>query len=211
MGKLVPIILIIVGLGSGVGAGLFLRPITEETEMAECSEGSTEHEAAASEHMEEPTNAHGATVDGHGASADTHDAPEEPAEMTECVEHEEEHAVEDSGGHGEEVTGLQYAKLSKQFVVPVISDGRVSSLVVISLSIEVDAALLNTIFTMEPKLRDAFLTVMFLHANSGGFDGEFTRGEPMNDLRGSLREAAQDILGHAVTDVLITEIVRQDM
>ena len=211
MGKLIPIILVIVGLAGGVGAGIFLRPAAEETEMAECVEATDAHAEATPAHGEESTDSHGAPVDDHGAETDGHGAVEEHAVEADCVESAHEPATADSGGHGEDVAGVQYAKLSNQFVVPVVAEGRVSSLIVMSLSIEVDAAMLDTIYTMEPKLRDGFLSVMFLHANSGGFDGEFTRGEPMNDLRGSLRETAQDIMGHSVTDVLITEIIRQDV
>ena len=60
-------------------------------------------------------------------------------------------------------------------------------------------------------LRDMFLQVMFNHANSGGFDGAFTSGEKMNDLRGSLFQAAVKVLGPIATDVLVIDIVRQDV
>jgi len=58
--------------------------------------------------------------------------------------------------------------------------------------------------------RDALLAVMFLHANSGGFDGQFTSSEAMNDLRGSLLEATRDVIGDDVYSVLVTDILRQD-
>lgn len=66
-------------------------------------------------------------------------------------------------------------------------------------------------FEREPKLRDAFLQAMFLHAQSGGFDGAFIAPGPMADLRGALRMAARDVIGPAVHDVLVTEIARQDL
>ena len=69
----------------------------------------------------------------------------------------------------------------------------------------------ENVFEVEPKLRDSFLQVMFNHANAGGFDGVFTEGEKMSDLRGSLFEAAREILGEVATDILIFDIVRQDI
>ena len=39
---------------------------------------------------------------------------------------------------------------------------------------------------MKPRLRDSFLKVMFRHANSGGFDGSFTSGRKMDDLKSAL-------------------------
>ncbi len=106
---------------------------------------------------------------------------------------------------------VQYVKLNKQFVVPVVKDGRVSALVVMSLSLEVNPAVADVVYEKEPKLRDALLRVMFLHANSGGFEGQFTASEAMKDLRGSLREAAQEVMGTDVSDVLVTDILRQDI
>ena len=121
----------------------------------------------------------------------------------------------DNAGHGEAIepdpNNVYYVKLSKQFVVPVIKDSRVSSMVVMSLSIETTPTVGDTVFAREPKLRDALLGVMFLHANSGGFDGQFTSNEAMKDLRGSLLEAARDVIGDDVYNVLITDILRQDV
>ncbi len=124
-------------------------------------------------------------------------------------------AVED--GHGVETeaepdpNNVYYVKLSKQFVVPVVKDNKVASLVVMSLSIETTPAVGEVVFQREPKLRDALLGVMFLHANSGGFDGQFTGGEAMRDLRGSLLEAARDVIGDDIYSVLVTDILRQDV
>ncbi|PCJ73780.1 MAG: flagellar basal body-associated protein FliL [Rhodobacteraceae bacterium] len=106
---------------------------------------------------------------------------------------------------------VYYVKLSRQFVVPVVKDGRVSSMVVMSLSIETTPTVGDVVFAREPKLRDALLGVMFLHANSGGFDGQFTSGEAMKDLRGSLLEAAREVIGGDVYSVLVTDILRQDV
>lgn len=104
-----------------------------------------------------------------------------------------------------------YVKLANQFVVPVMEGGRVGSLVVLSLSLETAQTGGESIFAMEPKLRDEFLRVLFDHANSGGFRGTFTEGGRLDPLRRALLEAAQQVLGaQGLTDVLITDIVRQD-
>ena len=105
---------------------------------------------------------------------------------------------------------VEYVKLNNQFVVPVVSGERVASLVVLSISIEVTAGNKEVVFKREPPLRDALLRALFRHANAGGFDGDFTDSEKMADLRSSLFEAARKVLGNAVSDVLITNIVRQD-
>jgi hypothetical protein len=102
------------------------------------------------------------------------------------------------------------AKLSNQFVVPVVRDDRVAAMVVMALSIEVTAGMTGTVFENEPKLRDALLLVLFDHANAGGFDGPFTELSNLETLRAALREAAQAELGADVVDVLISDLARQD-
>ena len=104
----------------------------------------------------------------------------------------------------------EYVKLNNQFVVPVVEDGRVAALVVLSLSLEVTPGLTEKVYDMEPKLRDGLLQVMFDHANSGGFDGSFTDGANLVTLRQALRETATRIFGPDISDVLIVDIVRQD-
>lgn len=104
----------------------------------------------------------------------------------------------------------EYAKLNNQFVIPLLEDGAVVSLVVLSLSLEVTAGSSTAVFQQEPKLRDVFLQVLFSHANSGGFRGSFTDSANLVPLRGALLEAAQAVLPDVVSDVLIGDIVRQD-
>jgi flagellar FliL protein len=153
LGKLLPILLILIGVGGGIGAGVMLRP-----------EPSAEGEHAAP--VEE------AVVD--------------PEKMPE------------------------YAKLNNQFVIPVVEKGRVVAMVILALSLEVEKGKTEEVFSREPKLRDVFLQILFDHANAGGFNGSFTDGANLILLRKSLLEAAKSVLGTVVTDVLISDIARQD-
>jgi len=104
----------------------------------------------------------------------------------------------------------EYAKLNNQFVIPVVEDGDVAALVVMSLNLEVTVGSRAAVFATEPKLRDRFLQVMFDHANIGGFSGNFTSGTNMRALRNELLRVAQEVAGDQVTDVLVIDIVRQD-
>jgi flagellar FliL protein len=168
LGKLVPVVIALIGLGGGVGAGLFLRP----------------------------------------APAPEDHATDATAETVQTGEHAEDEA---EGEDGEPEEGApEYVKLNNQFVVPVVEKGRVAAMVVLSLSLEVDAGNTEAVYQREPKLRDTFLQVLFDHANTGGFAGSFTDGSNLIVLRTSLKEAAALVLGPVVTDVLITDIARQD-
>ncbi|TNC51568.1 flagellar basal body-associated protein FliL [Rubellimicrobium rubrum] len=193
---LIPLILLFLGLGGGVGAGLLLTPAHEESD--------TEEQAAA-----ELANPCGEVVPASEA--------EEHATGSETdAEHGTEEAAED--GHAEETQEVMsedghplhdYVKLNNQFIVPLLTDGQVDALVQLSLSVEVPAGQQETILMMEPKLRDSFLQVLFDHANTGGFDGLFTASSAMRELRNALLEAAQDAAGGVVTDILILDLVRQ--
>jgi len=159
---LLPVILLLVGVGSGVGAGFVLKPEPVEDELAQ------DHPCG------------------------------DPAEIVEVaaplpIPEERE-----------------YAKLNNQFIIPVVEEGRVAALVVMSLNVEVTMGSRAAVLASEPKLRDGFLQVMFDHANIGGFSGNFTAGTTMRSLRNELLRVAQEISGSIVTDVLIIDIVRQD-
>lgn len=104
----------------------------------------------------------------------------------------------------------EYVKLSNQFIIPVVEGGRVGSLVVLSLSLEVKPGSAEAVYAKEPKLRDSFLQILFDHANSGGFRGAFTDGSALEPLRQALVETAKATMPDVVTDVLITDIARQD-
>ena len=175
MRKLLPLILALIGLGGGLGAGYALRPAP-----------------AAEDHAAEGT---------------------DPAKSAEHGEAAEGAAAEAEAGHSEagaEEGAPEYVKLNNQFVVPVVEKGRVAAMVVMSLSLEVEAGNTEAVYKREPKLRDVFLQVMFDHANTGGFSGSFTDGSNLIVLRNSLKEAASLVLGPSLRDVLITDIARQD-
>lgn len=105
---------------------------------------------------------------------------------------------------------VEYVKLPSQFVVPLMESGRVGALVVLSLSVEVPLGQTDGVHAREPKLRDEFLRVLFDHANTGGFRGTFTDASNLVVLRRALLESARKVMGNVLTDVLITDIVRQD-
>jgi hypothetical protein len=105
----------------------------------------------------------------------------------------------------------EYVKMNNQFIVPVVVEERVRALVVLSLSVDIEKGHSQTVFDREPKLRDAFLQVLFNHANIGGFQGAFTENANMAILRRALKDAGQSVLGKVVNDVLITDLARQDV
>lgn len=104
----------------------------------------------------------------------------------------------------------EYVKMSNQFIIPLMTDGRVDSIVVMALSLEVKPGSAEAVYAVEPKLRDTFLQILFDHANSGGFRGSFTESITLDRLRTQLLEATGKIMPDVISDVLITDIGRQD-
>lgn len=151
MKKLLPVILALVGLLAGAGAGWSLRPGADR---------------------------------GPESGAASHYAPA-PA-------------------------NTETLRLPGQFVVPILEEGRVRMMVVLSLALELAEGHTVSLQRQEARLRAVLLQVMFDHANIGGFEGVFTSGEALLLLRRTLREAARAELGPALHDVLITELLRQD-
>jgi len=175
LGKLLPLVFALVGLGGGVGAGLALRP---EPAPVVAADASSADECVTAD-----------ATPGDAAAAG--------------------HASED--GSGDHDTATEFVKMNNQFVVPVVKEDNIAALVVMSISLEVPVGSTEKVYQREPKLRDAFLQVLFDHANSGGFDGAFTAGPNMQALRTALGEVAHGELGANVSDVLITDIARQDI
>lgn len=105
----------------------------------------------------------------------------------------------------------EYVELGEQFVVPVIEDGRVAALVVLTLSVEIAPGFEPEIQAHKPKLRDLFLAELLAHANLGGFRGTFTANGAMDRLRRALRESGQARMGSDLRDVLILDINRQEL
>jgi flagellar basal body-associated protein FliL len=132
---------------------------------------------------------HGQEMTGEACAAD---------EEAEDAHAEEEHA--DS----------EFVQLERQFIVPVVSEDRVSSMMVLSLNLEVEPGTVEAVFQKEPKLRDALLRALFEHAYTGGFSGDFTAEHVMRELRRNLKTAAQGVVGPTVRDVLVSDIIKQD-
>jgi flagellar protein FliL len=110
----------------------------------------------------------------------------------------------------ENTSATEFVKMSNQFVIPVVKGDKITAMVVVSLILETRNGISEEIYALEPKLRDAFLRVMFDHANMGGFQGAFTGEEVLGLLRTALREVARREIGPNLVDVLIVDIVRQD-
>jgi len=172
--KLLPLVLLLIGTGAGIGAALVLAPPGADDHASEDNEDHAPTGGGGESHVEPPD--------------ETHSSSQIPV------------SAPDS----------EFFKMTGQFVVPLVKDDRVTSMIVLSLSLETGPNLKERMHAREPKLRDLFLRVLFDHASMGGFRGSFTQAGRLDLLRGALREVARKEMGNDIRDVLITDIGRQD-
>ena len=80
---------------------------------------------------------------------------------------------------------------------------------ILSLSLEMPEGERERVNAHELKLRDGLLRQLLIHANTGGFDGNFTAEPQLRALRAELLATAQGIVP-AITGILIEDIARQE-
>lgn len=88
-------------------------------------------------------------------------------------------------------------------------NGDMGAVMILTLTIETDGAELAAMKQQEHRLRDALLRELLIHANTGGFDGNFTSEARLAPLRDRLQKAAQASTELPVKAVLIEDIARQ--
>ena len=203
LAKMLPVALALVGTGAGVGAGIALRPdpAPAEAEIHPAATPCGEVPAG------DPSGGHATGGEGHATAANDHAAPADGHGAAA----KDSHAAADDGhgdGHG---GGDVFVELDQQFIVPVIAEGRVNSMVVMSVTLEVAPETQGPAQERQPRIHDRFLRVMLDHANSGGFDGTFTANGAMDRLRQALLETGRNELGSGLNDILILDLNRQEV
>ncbi|MEM5518849.1 flagellar basal body-associated FliL family protein [Henriciella sp. AS95] len=181
MNKIIPAIIAALFIVIGGAAGFFLK-----------SSGSADASASAASGHEEKSSGHGEKKDdGHGAEK------------------------KEKGGHGEEAKGgsgdVTYYRFTREFVVPIISDERVDSLVILNLNLEVDSAVSDKLFSMEPKLRDNIMTTLIKLSNDGHTLHSLTDVENYESIRSLILANLQDVISDGIRNVLILDMAKQDL
>jgi|GEM_PF-142639 len=202
--KLLPVMLSVVAFLGGAAGGEMLKRGAEAEAPAD---------AAAAGHKDASASA------GTGQAAAEAQAPPPASAVPAAPQEGREPSAQStspaeaagSGGHGgaADSTGTAWFKFPQQFFVPVLYDGRLDSTMIMTLSVEMPSAARETVYGHEIKLRDALLRQLLIHANTGGFDGNFTSEAQLRKLRDSLTATAQAVVP-AIAGILIGDIARQE-
>lgn len=113
-------------------------------------------------------------------------------------------------GEGEHGGAMSYLEFPQQFFVPIVRGGELRAVMILALSLEIPGEMEEAFFRQEHRLRDALLRSLLIHANSGGFDGNFTAEARLGLLRETLLAEARKVGGPAISAVLIGDIARQE-
>ncbi len=180
-------------VAGGVG-GHFLRSMSSGSPAAE------KHAGAKAE-------------DSHGEKKDDHGKKPEKKSEKKDAKGDDGHGKSGGDGHGKEAAagGVIYFKFSREFVVPVVSGGRVTSLVILNLNLEADASMSQKLFEMEPKLRDNIMTTLITISNDGKTFESMTDVENYESIRSMVMMNLKSVMSTGVHNVLIVDLAKQDL
>jgi flagellar basal body-associated protein FliL len=187
MKNIITVIITIVCIVAGGFGGNFLRTMMS---------GSSEPEAGA----------------GHAdGAAEGHKGEDDHAEKKD--EHAKKHDKKD-GKHGEggdAAPDVIYYKFTREFVVPIIRNGRVSSLVILNLNLEADASMERKLFDMEPKIRDNIMTTLITLSNDGTTFESMTSVKNYEAIRSAVLLNLGSVVKDGIKNVLIVDLAKQDI
>ena len=193
MKSIITVIITIVCIVAGGFGGNFLRTMTS---------GSSEPEAGAAE-------AAGA-AEGEKAEGDTAEKKDEHAKKPDKKDGKHGKDGKD-GKDGDAAPAVIYYKFTREFVVPIIRDGRVSSLVILNLNLEADASIERELFDMEPKLRDNIMTTLITLSNDGTTFESMTSVKNYESIRSLVLQNLGSVVKEGITNVLIVDLAKQDI
>ncbi|MBF5079339.1 hypothetical protein F1642_09785 [Paracoccus sp. NBH48] len=183
--KIIPIALPVLALVGGAFGGDMLRAPASPADPATEAAAPDDHGAAPTDDGHSGGEDHGG--DDHGGG---------------------DHGGGDHGGGGDP-TEAAYFQFPTQFFVPLMRQGDLRDVMILTVTLQTDGANLQALSKKEHILRDALLRQLMIHANTGGFDGNFTADRNLVTLREGLLQAAKTATDAPVTAVLIEDIARQ--
>lgn len=101
---------------------------------------------------------------------------------------------------------VSYLKFSRQFVVPIVKEGRPTLMMIFDINVEIDDSASDGIYRYEPQLRDAMLAGLFKLASIGVLERTTEEGEAMREVKRELLTIAQEIVGDAAKDILLLDV-----
>jgi flagellar FliL protein len=194
MKNIIAAIIVIVCIVAGGVGGNFLRSMSSgPSDHAEKAE-----KPAKDSHEEKKDDNHAAKKDDHGKK------PEKEKKK-------DSHGKDGHGGGESADSEVYYFKFTREFVVPIIREGRVHSLIILNLNLEADGSIASNLQSMEPKLRDNIMTSLITLSNDGTTFESITSVENYELIRSTVMDNLQSVVASGINNVLIVDMAKQDI
>ncbi len=143
-----------------------------------------------------------------GSSSISDEAPVSEAEND---SHAKKEKKKEKASHGKtESADAAYMKFGRQFVVPIVRGGKPQMMMILDINIEIDESDKESIYSSEPKLRDALLAELIKLSSDGVLASIVESPEAMAEAKSALLERARAISGSGAKDILILDIGVQE-
>ncbi|MEM9015107.1 MAG: hypothetical protein AAGB02_08360 [Pseudomonadota bacterium] len=131
------------------------------------------------------------------------------AEAETKVEKDEKPKKQGKKGKGKSAgvaSPVVYMKFSRQFVVPIIKNGRPAMMMIFDINIVLDDATAEGAYGYEPLLRDAMLADLLRMASEGILTKSTEDQSAMKIVKERLLTIAQEKLGEGASDILLLDV-----
>lgn len=104
-----------------------------------------------------------------------------------------------------------FYSFSREFVVPILRDSRVESLVILNINLETDPDISQELFALEPKLRDNIMTTLIKLSNDGNTFDTITDVDSYESIRAMILMNLQNVVPSGIHNVLILDMAKQNL
>ncbi len=121
------------------------------------------------------------------------------------------HPKDGHGGSKASSGDVHYFRFSREFVIPLMRNERVASLVILNISLETDTSVSDQMFLMEPKLRDNIMTTLVHLSNEGSTLSSLMDVDNYERVRTMILTNLENVVPNGVRNVLILDAAKQDL
>jgi flagellar protein FliL len=114
---------------------------------------------------------------------------------------------EKKGAKAEEAA--TFFKFSRQFVAPVVRDGKPEAMIVLDVVIEMSPEVSDSLYSSEPRLRDAVLRALLAQSGSGELQGMLNDPAMLEATRDAVLKSVQEVVGENARAVLVMDVAYQ--
>lgn len=139
----------------------------------------------------------------HGKKKESHDGDDKHSDKKK------------DNGHGSSAyssaDNTEYYSFSREFVVPIMKDKRVDSLILLNINLEVQSSAMDKMFSINPKIRDNIMTTLVELSNDGKTLEDPTNVDSYETIRSMILLNLSSVVASGIENVLIMDIAKQDL